>query len=177
MFRTKLLALLLMLLPVARAEVKLPTVFTDHMVLQRDLPVPVWGTASPGESVTVEFAGQKKVGLADAAGKWKVQLDPLKASAESKDLRAGTLVIHDVLVGEVWLASGQSNMAFGLNAAHNAAEVLPQVNDPQLRFFTVVHKTAAEPQADLQGKWELANPPHAELPGCDSAQFVGRYTD
>lgn len=162
MLPTKIFAVVVVLVSAAQAEVKLPAVFADHMVFQRDLPAPVWGTAAAGESVVVEFAGQTKVAMADTAGKWKVVLDPLKTSAESRELKAGTLVIHDVLVGEVWLASGQSNMAFGLNAAHNAAEVLPQVNDPQLRFFTVTHKTAVEPQPDLQGKWDLANPQAAK---------------
>lgn len=101
----------------AIAEVKLPGAFSDHMVLQRDLPVPVWGTAGPGEKVTVKFAGQEKSATADANGKWMVKLDPLKVSSEPRPLVVQSAIansqstIQDVLVGEVWVGSGQSNMA------------------------------------------------------------------
>ncbi len=149
--------LLIALMPaLAGAAVSLPAMFADHMVLQRGVAVPVWGTAEPGEGVTVEFAGQKKTTVAAANGYWSLKLDPLKASAAPLELKVGPLVIRDVLVGEVWLASGQSNMAFPLSSAHNAAEALSQVEDEQLRFFTVARKTAVEPQTGLNGKWEKA---------------------
>ena len=99
------------------AELKLATVFSDHMVLQRDKPVPVWGWADPGERVRVEFAGQKKTATADAAGKWIVKLDPVPAGAEpgimviQSERPNRELQVADILVGEVWLGSGQSNMA------------------------------------------------------------------
>jgi len=96
-----------------RADVRCARLFTDHLVLQRDRPVPVWGTAAPGEAVTVAFAGQTKTAVAAADGAWRVTLDPLATSAESRDLvvrGANTLTFSDVLVGEVWFASGQSNM-------------------------------------------------------------------
>ena len=151
--------LLIALMPaLAGAAVSLPKMFADHMVLQRGVAVPVWGTAAPGEEVTVEFASQKKTTVAAANGYWSVKLDPLKASAAPLELKVGPLVIRDVLIGEVWLASGQSNMAFPLSSAHNAAEVLSHAEDEQLRFFTVAKKTAAEPQAGLGGKWELTAP-------------------
>jgi sialate O-acetylesterase len=92
------------------ADVRLSKVFTPHMVLQRGMAVPVWGTATPGETVTVSFAGQSKSARADAQGNWRVKLDPLKASAESRTLMIGSYKIKDVLVGDVWLGSGQSNM-------------------------------------------------------------------
>ena len=103
----------------------LPAVFSDHMVLQREAPVPVWGTSAPGEIVTVSFAGQTKTAAADTNGQWSVRLDPLPASAESREMTVtgsvrdpqakpgdGPLIhrIQDVLVGEVWVGSGQSNM-------------------------------------------------------------------
>ena len=100
----------------ALAEVKLASPFTDHMVFQRDKKVPVWGTADPGESVTVEFAGQKKSVKAGADGKWRVNLDSLPASEEGRTLTVTgsatktAIKCDDVLVGEVWLCSGQSNM-------------------------------------------------------------------
>ncbi|GEP41850.1 hypothetical protein [Brevifollis gellanilyticus] len=92
------------------AEVKLSKVFTPHMVLQRDMPVPVWGTAAPGEKVEVAFAGQTKSATADDKGAWRVKLDALKASAEPRVLSIGSQKIDDVLVGDVWIGSGQSNM-------------------------------------------------------------------
>ena len=98
------------------AEVKPSPLFSDHMVLQRDMPVPVWGTASPGELVKVTLNGHSLSTRADADGKWMVRLRKLKAGGPY-DLRidgANSIVIHDVLVGEVWLASGQSNMEMPL---------------------------------------------------------------
>src|SRR5689334_8584315 len=89
-----------------RAEVKLAIPFSDRMVLQRDMPVPVWGNANAGEKVTVEFAGQSKSIAADADGKWTVKLDPLKANDQPAELKvrgSNELSVHDVLVGEVWL--------------------------------------------------------------------------
>ena len=97
----------------ARGDAKLPAVLSSHMVLQRDLPVPVWGTAAPGEKVTVTFRGREKSAAADARGNWRVTLDPLKAGGPDvlTVTAANTLTLDDVLVGEVWLGSGQSNMA------------------------------------------------------------------
>ena len=92
------------------AKVKLPAFFADNMVLQRGMRVPVWGTAQPGESVTVSFAGQTKRGTAGTDGRWRVDLDPMAASKEPRTLVIGERKIANVLVGEVWLASGQSNM-------------------------------------------------------------------
>ena len=109
-----LLALLLGALPAATAAVECARLFTDHLVLQRDRPAPVWGTAAPGEPVTVEFAGQSHRTVADAAGHWRVTLAPLAASFEPRSLAvrgaANSLVFSDVLVGEVWFCSGQSNI-------------------------------------------------------------------
>lgn len=105
----RLLALFLSL-TAAQAEVKLSKVFTPHMVLQRDMPVPVWGTAAAGESVSVSFAGQTQTATADAKGQWRVKLMALKASSTPSTLTVGTQKIDDVLVGDVWIGSGQSNM-------------------------------------------------------------------
>ena len=90
--------------------------FADHMVLQRDRPVPIWGTANPGERVTVSFAGQSVDAVTDAKGNWRATLQPLKTSAIGRDLKVvsqtfQSFILSDVLVGEVWLAGGQSNMA------------------------------------------------------------------
>ena len=126
------------------------------MVLQREIPAPVWGSADPDQEVTVAFAGQTKSVKAGHDGKWIVRFDALPASAESRvmTVKSGgkNLEIKDVLVGDVWLASGQSNMGSPMSSGAAAAE-LANANDPLLRFFNVVKATAAEPQADLGGKW------------------------
>ena len=96
--------------PALRAEIKLSKVFTPHMVLQRGMDVPIWGTAAPGEKVAVSFSGQTKSATADGKGAWRVKLAPLKASAAPQTLTIGDRKIDDVLVGDVWVGSGQSNM-------------------------------------------------------------------
>src|SRR5438105_501437 len=110
----------------AHAGVKLPAVISDHMVLQREMAVPIWGTALPAEEVSVSIAGQTKKATADAEGRWKVMLDPLKVGEPLEMTVQGkeTLTIKDVLVGEVWLGSGQSNMGGTVRGF--------KVNDPGL---------------------------------------------
>jgi sialate O-acetylesterase len=148
----------------ARADVKLPAFFSDHMVLQRDLPAPVWGNAAPGEKIAVTFAGQSASTTADASGRWLIKLTPLPASATPQILTvrgASTVTVNDVLVGDVWLASGQSNMDSPMSSG-SAAQALPEATDPLIRFFKVTKSVAAEPQSDLKGKWELSTPEAAK---------------
>ena len=115
---------LLALAPYAHADVKLPSVFSDHMVLQAELAAPVFGTADPGEEVTVEFNGQKKSAIAGKDGRWLVRLEPLKVGGpfEMKIAGKNTLLLKDVLVGEVWAAAGQSNMRYSLGQATNGKD-------------------------------------------------------
>ena len=97
----------------AMADVLLPRVISSKMVLQRGVEAPVWGWADQGEEVTVQFAGQTKKAMPDAKGKWMVKLDPMTASADPRAMKIkgkNEMELTDVLVGEVWLASGQSNM-------------------------------------------------------------------
>ncbi|MGL4401321.1 MAG: sialate O-acetylesterase [Luteolibacter sp.] len=146
------------------ADLKLATILSDHMVLQRDKPLPVWGWADAGESITVEFAGQKKSAVADAKGKWQVKLDPLKASAESRSLvvQSGKpdrkLEVVDVLVGEVWLGSGQSNMAMRVSGARNNKDEQAAANFTLIRGFNEASKPSAKVQADSSGKWAVCSP-------------------
>ncbi len=144
------------------SSLELPAIFGDNMVLQQNQPVPVWGEASPGASVTVTFAGQTKSTQADAQGKWRVKLGPLKASFTPQTLviRAGaTRTFTNILVGEVWLASGQSNMEKpigkqpGQKPTFNAESELAAANYPGLRLFKVDKMLAAQPQANL-GKFQ-----------------------
>lgn len=144
----------------ARAEVKLPALFSDHMVLQRGVAVPVWGWARPGESVTVAIAGQTQTAPANAEGRWRVTLDALNAAGPVTLTVKGdnTLTVNDVLVGEVWLASGQSNMQLPVNAVSNAPAEKAAANYPRLRMFTVARHPAAQPQEDCQGQWVVCSP-------------------
>ncbi len=142
----------------AHAAVKLPSIFTDHMVLQRDLPVPVWGKAAPGEEVAVEFAGQKKSTKADASGTWMVKLDPLTANAEPQVLKAGNVAIQDVLVGEVWLASGQSNMEWEMGMKPDSAADIPNATHPNLRLIEVPKTVALSPQDNVPTAWARSSP-------------------
>ncbi|MBM3882671.1 MAG: hypothetical protein FJ387_23605 [Verrucomicrobia bacterium] len=112
----------------ARAEVRVAKIFSDHMVLQRDRPAPVWGWATPGDAVTVAFAGQSKRATADAQGRWRVTLDSLPANSTGRELTVAAegatpqrVTIQDVLVGEVWFTAGQSNMMMGLAGATGGA--------------------------------------------------------
>jgi len=156
------------------AEVKLGSPFTSHMVLQREMPVPIWGTAAPGEAVIVKFAGQKKTTVAGADGKWRVTLDALEASSEGRSfvvfgaLTATPLQLDDVLVGEVWLASGQSNMVFPISKAHapfagltNEAEEIAAANHPLVRMFTGKADGTYTPQETVKGEWLVATPANA----------------
>ena len=171
--------LLTTLASLCAADLKLAALFSDHMVLQRDKPVPVWGRADAGESVTVEFAGQKKSAIADATGKWQVKLDPMTASAESRALivQSGNpdrkLQIADVLVGEVWLGSGQSNMAMRISGAQNYKNEQATANLPLIRTFNEGSNASAKAQTDASGKWTVCSP---ETVGTFSATlfFFGR---
>ncbi len=158
-----ILSLLLSLTFAADAEVSLNPLFTDHMVLQRDKPVPVWGTAAPGEEVTVEFADQSVKATADAKGVWQAELAPLTASAESRDLvvaGSNTITLQDVVVGDVWLASGQSNMDAPMDSG-NAKQELASADDPLLRFFVVKKNVAADPLDTIEGRWQKSDPESA----------------
>jgi sialate O-acetylesterase len=142
-----------------RAEVKPNGLFCDGAVLQQEIRVPVWGTARDGEKVTVKFQGQK-VSTVARGGRWLVKLKPLKAGGPFTLTITGdnTITLTNVLVGEVWLCSGQSNMGFSLAGAENAAEAIGAASDPQLRLFTVPREPAESPQTDVAGTWTESTP-------------------
>jgi sialate O-acetylesterase len=144
----------------ASAEVSLPSIFSDHMVLQRDMPIPVWGQAAPGEGVTVSLQGRNVGTTADAAGKWMVRLPVMKAGGPYVLTVTGTntITVRDVLVGEVWVASGQSNMQMDVDGSQNAKQEEGQASVPQIRMFTVARVPAMEPQSDCQGEWAVCSP-------------------
>ncbi|MDD4538444.1 MAG: sialate O-acetylesterase [Lentisphaeria bacterium] len=162
--RLTLLALLSLPAAALHAEVVLPATFADNMLLQRDKPLPVYGRAKPGEKVVVAFAGQRQEGTADAAGVWRVTLAPLAASAEGRDMTVtgeNSIVLKNVLVGDLWLASGQSNMQVRIREAMNAKEEIAAAKYDTIRFFMVKTALASSPQQDPAGEWKLCTPENA----------------
>ena len=158
----------------AQAAVRLARVFGDHMVLQRGKQLPIWGTAAPGEKVTVALAGQSLTATADKDGRWMVRLAPLKASATPAAIAASasnTVTIADVLVGDVWLCSGQSNMQWPLRRAASAATAVPAAGQPAMRLlnltpavpperrkFTRRQLAACKPKTYFRGAWAACSP-------------------
>jgi sialate O-acetylesterase len=133
----------------------------DHMVLQQGMAVPIWGTADAGEQVTVAFAGQSHTSTAAADGRWQVKLDPLAANASAAEMTisgSNRVVIQDVLVGEVWICSGQSNMSWGLIEARDAQQEIAAANYPQIRHFGVRLNYQDFPQDAVAGEWQVCGP-------------------
>ena len=135
-----IVAVLVAISAVCRADVKPNSLLSDGAVLQQGAPVPVWGTAREGERVTVKFADQTVTATA-RDGRWRVRLKPLQAGGPFTMTITGdnTITITNLLVGEVWLCSGQSNMEFPLSRAANATDATNSAADPQLRLFTVLN--------------------------------------
>lgn len=159
-----LTCLLLPLAPAAAADLKVAAIFGDHLVLQRDKPLPIWGWSNPGEKITVEFAGQSVQATAGADGKWLVRLAAMPASKEPREMtirgaqpdRRHTL--EDILVGEVWLGSGQSNMAMTVSRAQNFDVEKANAQKPLIRMFKEESTAATEPQTDAKGSWTVCTP-------------------
>ena len=145
---------------VARADVKLHGLFSDHMVLQRDASVPIWGWADEGEEVTVEFSGQK-VSTRAKAGKWMVRLKKLKAGNAAEDLKLtgkNSITLKDVLVGEVWIASGQSNMEWPMRNTYQADTEIPKTANSMVRLYTVPKLKAENPVDNVPSSWTACGP-------------------
>ena len=154
---------LLGLSSVLTADVRLPAVLGDHMVIQRDKPVSVWGWAGRGEKITVRLAGREAGTRAAADGSWRVSLDPLGAGSGPLEMavreeRGPELVVRDILVGEVWLCSGQSNMEWPLQALMSPIPEILRADDPGLRLFLVPKRAADRPESDVQAAWSLCAP-------------------
>jgi len=149
-------------------EVTMPAIFGDHMVLQEGVILPLWGTAAPGEAVKVSVGDHTGRATADPSGAWMVKLDPLPTNGQPVDVQVtgtNTLVFHDVLIGDVWICSGQSNMSFGIGNAHNASEAISSSNNPQIRLFMAPRAVSLTPQPDcgtlrwgMQGRWLVCSP-------------------
>ena len=144
----------------AFADVRLPALFTDHMVLQQGQRNRVWGWADPGEEVIVTISGQKQTAKADSKGKWLVTLDSLPVGGPHTLSITGKnkLAVQDILVGEVWICSGQSNMEWPVASANDADLETKTAKFPKIRFISVPKVGTQEPQDDFQGKWEVCSP-------------------
>lgn len=144
-----------------QADIKLPAIISNGMVLERSAKTPVWGTAEPGEDVTVTFIGKTARTRADANGKWKVELNLKKAAAGPFEMNIqgkNSLTLADILVGEVWVASGQSNMGMLLKNTKGAEEEMARSANPQLRQYLVQRLATPVPQDDTEGSWVSASP-------------------
>lgn len=146
---------------VQASELKLAPVFSEHMVFQREMPLPVWGEAAAGETVAVEFAGQSAKAIADANGRWQVKLGAVAASFTPQILTVRateTVSVGDVLVGDVWLCSGQSNMAMSVRSSADADREIAAATHPEIRLFRVPANPARDPVVDFKAAWEVCSP-------------------
>lgn len=170
--RLALTAFLLLASAVARAELRLANVFTDHMVLQQQMPIRIWGWATPGQEIQVSLTGDAKseAGKATAAadGKWFVEMKPLEADGKPMTLSVkgdgGQVDLKDILMGEVWICSGQSNMEWSVKASGDAQKEITAADYPMIRMFDVPqHLEQDTPQADAQkSQWLVCSPKTVE---------------
>ena len=148
----------------ATAQLSMPKVFSSHMVLQRDMEIPVWGNAVPGSEVTVQFDDKVITGLTSESGKWMVHLPQCKAGGPYRLVVFQTekpgerIEYDDILIGDVWLASGQSNMELQVQQARDSKEEIKQANYPDIRFFNVPHQKSVKPETDISGgSWQVCD--------------------
>ncbi|MFK7981504.1 MAG: sialate O-acetylesterase [Saprospiraceae bacterium] len=140
------------------ATVQLPDILTDNMVLQREQPVPIWGTAAVGEKVVVTFGKQQKETTADEQGNWKVFLAPLKVSFQPTTLKINEHELKNILVGEVWLCSGQSNMQWTVAQSGNGQDAISKANYPNIRLFNVSREVAFKRKEGKLATWQACSP-------------------
>lgn len=155
----------------ALAEVRLASAISDHAVLQRDRPLPIWGWADPGRNINVEFGQQNAETTADADGRWMVELGPQPMSTDALTLTVkggNTITVKDLLLGDVWLCGGQSNMEFPLGAC-DASDDIKSADFSMIRHFGTHLHFAASPQADVKGEWQVCSP--ERVPGFSAVGF------
>jgi sialate O-acetylesterase len=172
------LAAWLVLAPAAAVgEVRLPAVIGSNMVLQRGMKVPIWGWAGPGEKVTVALGKQTRSAEAGTDGKWQLHLDAMKAGGPFEMTVSGenTITLTNVLVGEVWVGSGQANMEMSVGGCLNAPKEIASANYPKIRLFTVKKKAAAKPQADAAASGWVPCAPRTVGGFSAAAYFFGRH--
>ena len=148
-----------------REEMRVASVFSDHMVIQRGKKVPVWGEAAPGETVVVEFNGQKQKTVTGTDGRWRVTLSPMKANRKGQPLtikgEQHMIVLKDVVIGDIWIMAGQSNMFRDIRSMGPInKEAVEKADNPQIRYFKVPPKVATRPQSHLEAKWGVLDKDH-----------------
>ncbi|MEI6865745.1 sialate O-acetylesterase [Flavicella sp.] len=164
-FRIQIIISLLLIISSTTAfgqQIKPANIFGDHMILQREKAVPIWGNSSPREKVTVTFAGQSKTTEAGADGKWMIKLDALEACSKGREMiisGKSEVIYSDVLVGEVWICSGQSNMQMGVSTSPEVRGLVPLAKN--IRSFYVESKVGLEEQDEVSGQWEVTHPKSA----------------
>ncbi len=144
-----------------RGNIRMPAFFSDNMVLQRDMPLRIWGEANPGEHITVSIHRQNKIAKADIEGRWHVLLDPMDAGGPHELMVEGSIRIRysNVMAGDVWIASGQSNMYWPVRLAKNPKNEIRNANYPKIRLFTVPERMSMTPEHDLEyGEWLECSP-------------------
>jgi len=159
-----------------KAEIRLPHVIGNNMVLQRDVKTPIWGWAAKGEKIKFLFAGKKYAATANEKGKWLIFLDPLPAGGPYELSITGTnhIILRNILIGEVWVCSGQSNMEWPLSSVNNAQKEIAEANYPNIRLYTVPKKISSSPKDDSEaGEWQECS--SATVPGFSAVgYFFGR---
>ncbi|MBN1341595.1 MAG: sialate O-acetylesterase [Phycisphaerae bacterium] len=142
------------------ADVRLPHIIGSHMVLQQDKPLPIWGWADPGEKVTVKLGDREKSATTNEHGRWAVRFPAMKAGGPIEMTVSGknTLKLTDILIGEVWVCSGQSNMEMGVGPAANGKEEIAAAKHPNIRLFQVPHRPSGLPESDIDVPWEHCTP-------------------
>jgi sialate O-acetylesterase len=148
----------------AKAEVKLPGIFSDNMVLQREIAVKIWGWAKAGEKVNVSFNGQKVSAKTANDGKWLVTLNPMKAGGPFNMTISGsnTVELKNILIGDVWVCSGQSNMEFNMSQSINGAKDIAEANYPNIRLFYVPRMMSEKPLDNIKSNWNICTPQNAQ---------------
>lgn len=158
---TILAAVVLVLSSIALADVSLPSVLSDNMVLQQGKPIVIWGQADAGEKVAVTLGTTSAQTSADAKGSWQVTIAAMKASKQPITMTVAgknTLTVENILIGEVWVCSGQSNMAWVVSGAKNAAEEIAAADYPEIRLLTVPQTLAEQPQENVKARWAVCSP-------------------
>jgi sialate O-acetylesterase len=147
----------------AQADVTVPTIFGDNMVLQRDVALPVWGQAAANEKVTVSICGSNASATADKDGAWAVKLPALKCTADQTGVTmtikgANTITLKNILIGEVWVGSGQSNMEWGLGGSTGGKEAIAKADLPNIRLYHVPKTQSKTPNKDIKANWNVCSP-------------------
>jgi len=160
---TKLTLLIALALPAAMpawADVTLPSVFGSHMVMQRDAELPVWGRADPGETVIVNLGPQARTATADAKGNWKVRMGAMPAGGPHQmTVRGNNLIrFEDILIGDVWICSGQSNMEWPVSRVNDGEREIADADFPEIRLFHVPRRPSGLPALDVNAAWRVCAP-------------------